>query len=468
MNAAGTDARAAAHEALTAALRRKYPLDLALDEAAAAHALSTRDRGFARAIANETMRRFGQLDDVVRRFVPRPPPPHRAGPTLEILLAGACELLFLDVPAHAAVDGANRLAAADNKAVHFKPLINAALRRIAREGQTIIETQDAPRLNTPDWLWTRWCAAYGEETTRAIAAAHSQTPPVDLNYRTPLDPPPQAGEVARAERSAGGGDSIDSSNSTTSPLPGLRPDLPRMRGRSNLFGDIVRLEHAGNIEELDGFAEGAFWVQDFAASLPAHLFGDVRGRRVIDLCAAPGGKTAQLAADGADVIAVERDETRLARLEDNLERLKLDAGLVAADARDYEPEQLADCVLLDAPCSATGTIRRHPELPWIKNAGDIAACSATAGELLDAAAAMVAPGGLLVFAVCSLEAEEGPEQIAHFLRRHGEFRRAPVVAEEIFGLAELITSDGDLRTLPCHLAEQGGMDGFYAACLRRS
>lgn len=468
MNPAGTDARAAAHEALTAALRRKYPLDLALDEAAAAHRLSSRDRGFARAIANETMRRFGQLDDLVRRFVPRPPPPHRAGPTLEILLAGTCELLFLDVPAHAAVDGANRLAASDNKAVHFKPLINAALRRIAREGQTIVATQDPPRLNTPDWLWTRWRAAYGEETTRAIAEAHAQTPPVDLNYCTRLDPPPQAGEVARAERSAGGEQSIDGSNSTTSPLPGLRPDLPRMRKRSNLFGGIIRLEHAGNIEELDGFAEGAFWVQDFAASLPARLFGDVRGRRVIDLCAAPGGKTAQLVADGADVIAVERDEARLARLEDNLERLKLDARLVAADARDFTPDRLADCVLLDAPCSATGTIRRHPELPWIKNAGDIAACSATAGELLDAAATMVASGGLLVFAVCSLEPEEGSEQIAHFLRRHGEYRREPIAADEIFGLAELITSDGDLRTLPCHLAEQGGVDGFYAARLKRS
>jgi 16S rRNA (cytosine967-C5)-methyltransferase len=234
-----------------------------------------------------------------------------------------------------------------------------------------------------------------------------------------------------------------------------------------LFGDIVRLEHAGNIEEFEGFAQGAFWVQDFAASLPARLFGDVRGKRVIDLCAAPGGKTAQLAAGGADVTAVERDEARFARLEDNLDRLKLETRLVLADMRDFTPDQLADCVLLDAPCSATGTIRRHPELPWIKSASDIAACSDSAAELLDVAAAMVVPGGALVFAVCSLEPQEGPEQIAHFLRRHSEFRRAPVAADEIFGLGELITSAGDLRTLPCHLADQGGMDGFYAARLRR-
>jgi 16S rRNA (cytosine967-C5)-methyltransferase len=239
-------------------------------------------------------------------------------------------------------------------------------------------------------------------------------------------------------------------------------------GRETLFGDVIRLEHAGNIEELDGFSEGAFWVQDFAAGLPARLLGEVRGKRVIDLCAAPGGKTAQLAAAGADVIAVERDESRFARLEDNLERLKLDARLVLADVRDYQPAELADCVLLDAPCSATGTIRRHPELQWIKNAADIAACGDAAAELLDAASTMVAPGGAMVFAVCSLEAEEGREQIAHFLRRHGEFRRDPIMADEISGLSELISSGGDLRTLPCHLADAGGMDGFYAARLTRS
>jgi len=468
VSAAGVDARAAALAALTAALRRKYPLDLALDEAISAHSLPSRDGGFARAIANETMRRFGQLENLLRHFVPRPPPPHRAGPALEILLAGACELLFLGVPAHAAVDAANRLAASDNKAVHFKPLVNATLRRIAREGQTIIATQDAAHLNTPDWLWSRWCAAYGNETTRAVANVHARTPPLDLHYRAPPDPPRHAGEMARAQRSAGGGQSPDISHSTTSPLAGLRPDLPRMRGRINLFGNIARLEHAGNVEELDGFAEGAFWVQDFAASLPARLFGDVHGKRVIDLCAAPGGKTAQLAASGAAVTAVERDEARFARLEDNLDRLKLEAKLILADARDFEPERLADCVLLDAPCSATGTIRRHPELAWLKSAADIAACSDAAAELLESAAAMAAPGGALVFAVCSLEPEEGPEQIAHFLRRHDEFRRQPISGDEIFGLHELITSDGDLRTLPCHLAERGGMDGFYAARLARS
>lgn len=437
--APGEGARAAAHKALGETLRRKRPLDAAVEEAVAA--LTSRDAGFARAIANETMRRFGQLDALVRVFVPKAPPPHRAGPTLEILLAGACELLFLDVPAHAAVDGANRLAAADPKAVHFKPLINAALRRIAREGRAILETQDAPRLNTPDWLWTRWCETHGEETSRAMARVHAQTPPLDIVFaRARHFPPPPAGEV-RPQAGEGG------------------IELP---------GGVVRITRAGSIEALPGFAEGAFWVQDFAATLPVRLLGDVQGQRVIDLCAAPGGKTAQLCSFGADVVAVDRDESRLAVVSENLNRLKFRAQLVSADVRDYQPNEPAPCVLLDAPCSATGTIRRHPELPWIKSAADFAACADTAQELLDAAAAMVSPGGNLVFAVCSLELEEGPEQVERFLRCHAEFRRVPIAAPEIFGLEECIDSTGDLRTLPCHFSEKGGMDGFYAARLERT
>jgi 16S rRNA (cytosine967-C5)-methyltransferase len=502
VSAAGLAARAAAHRALSTALRRKCPLDVALDESLSAQPLADRDSGFARAIASETLRRFGQLDELVRRFVPRAPPPHRAGATLEILLAGACELLFLDVAPHAAVDGANRLAAADLKMVHFKPLINATLRRIAREGHAIVAAQDAARLNTPDWLWARWCDSYGEETARAITRVHAQTPPLDLHLRdfAPASsfPPPLAGEVRPQAGEGGSGESdcrrrLPPLAPSGHPPPptllrsfgGLKPEpaeasakAGRKRGEKTLSGHashetvlpggIVRLEHSGHVEALPGFTEGKFWVQDFAASLPVRLFGDITGRRVIDLCAAPGGKTAQFAAAGAEVIAVERDPVRLERLAANLRRLNLDAQLVLSDARDFRPENAADFVLLDAPCSATGTIRRHPELPWIKSPGDIAACSDSAGELLDAAAEMVSSGGTLVFAVCSLEPEEGVEQIGHFLRRYHEFRRVPITQEELFGLDACISADGDLRTLPCHFSERGGMDGFYAARLVRS
>jgi 16S rRNA (cytosine967-C5)-methyltransferase len=411
--------RDAALAVLSEVLNRRRPLDAALDSVSG---LEPRDANFTRAIVGETLRRLGQLEDMIHAFVPKPMPRHKSGPALEILLLGACELLFLDVAPHAAVDGANRLAAGDAKAVHFKPLINAVLRRVSREGKAMIAAQDAARLNTPDWLWGRWCDSYGEETARAIANAHLSIAPLDVVG----DAPPDA---------------------------------------AHLFGHVSRLAAHARVDVLPGFAEGKFWVQDAAATLPALLFGDVRGRRVLDLCAAPGGKTAELAAAGANVVAVEREESRMARLHENLARLKLQAQTVVADVRDCTVEP-APFVLLDAPCSATGTIRRHPELPWIKEPGDVTLCAAAATELLDAAAALTAPGGLLVFAVCSLEREEGIEQAEYFLSRHEDFTREPVAAAEMFGHDEWL-ANGDLRTLPCHLADVGGMDGFYAARFKK-
>ena len=422
----GQAARAAALAVLSDVLRKRRPLDAALE---AMPGLPPRDAGFARAIASETMRRFGQIEALIRHFVPKSPSPHKSGPTLEILFAGACELLFLDVAPHAAVDAANRLAQADGKAVHFKSLINAVLRRIAREGQGVVAAQDAARLNTPDWLWLSWCEAYGDDVARAIAGAHGRQPPVDIVLKA-------TDAIAPA---------------------GMR-----------LFDNVVRLADAAHLDALPGFVEGDWWVQDAAATLPARLLGDVRGAHVIDLCAAPGGKTMQLAAMGALVTAVEREPQRLVRIQENLSRTKLEAKLVQADVRDFKPEALAPFVLLDAPCTATGTIRRHPELPWIKSASDVTLCEQAAGELLDAAANMVAPGGALVFAVCSLEPQEGIVQAEAFLSRDARFVREPVKAQDVFGLSELISAEGDLRTLPCHLSDKGGMDGFYAARFRRN
>ncbi len=424
----GIPARAAAQRILAEILHKRRQLDDAAESILAPAKLDTRDSGFARAIVSETLRRFGQLQALIHAFVPKLPPQHRAGPALEILLAGACEILFLKVASHAAVDAANELAARDTKAVHFKPLINAVLRRIVREGESIIDAQDARRLNTPDWLWSRWCEHYDEDTARKIGAAHLVPPPFDIQPK---------------------------SNGSMTPHGEVLP------------GHMTRLHESARIDELPGYAEGEWWVQDFAASLPMHLLGDIRGQTVIDLCAAPGGKCAQLAAGGAQVIAVDREPQRMQRLKHNLERLKLKAELVEADLRDFTPKQRAPFVLLDAPCSATGTIRRHPDLPWIKSAADVNTCADAAAELLDSAADMVADGGMLVFAVCSLEPEEGREQVDAFLARRDDFRRDPIHPNEIFGMTDLIR-DGDLRTLPCHLAAQGGMDGFYAARLRRS
>jgi len=421
-------ARIAAQAILNQVLRKRRPLDAVVESVLAGAALDARDAGFARAIAAETVRRLGQLQALIHSFIPKLPPDHRAGPTLDILLAGACELLFLKVAPHAAVDAANKLAAADQRAVHFKSLINAVLRRVTREGGTAIAHQDAPRLNTPDWLWKRWSETYGEVSARETAAMHLTPPPLDILAK-----------------------------------PGV-VDLPE---GVILPGGLVRVRGGGRVEDLRGYVAGDWWVQDFAASLPARLLGDTRGQTVIDLCAAPGGKTAQLAASGALVVAVERELSRMNRLKENLARLRLDAEVVLSDVRDFTPKERTPFVLLDAPCSATGTIRRHPDLPWNKSAADVGLCADSAGELLDAAADMVALKGTLVFAVCSLEPEEGPEQIKAFLANHSEFQSEPISVDEVFGISEVIM-DGALRTLPCHLASEGGMDGFFAARLRRS
>jgi 16S rRNA (cytosine967-C5)-methyltransferase len=423
MTQPGLPSRKAALAIVTGVLRQRRPLDAQLEQL---KDLSPRDAGFARALASQTLRHFGELDALIRHFVPKPPAPHKAGPASEILLLGACELLVLKVPPHAAVDAANRLAAADSKAVHFKSLINAVLRRVSREGETLRAGLDAVRLNTPDWLWHRWASQYGDDTARAIATAHQTEAPLDISLKT---------------------------------AAAVFPDSAALVGASR------RLTVAGRIEELPGFAAGDWWVQDVAASLPALLLGDVAGKTVIDLCAAPGGKTMQLAARGARVVAVERDAARLARIGENLARTGLTATLVQDDARDVT--RTAAFVLIDAPCTATGTIRRHPDLPWIKGAADVTACMSGAYEILESGAALLEPGGILVFAVCSLEREEGEEQIGHFLDAHPQFAREPIHADEVFGHAEWITPQGDLRTLPSHLPEIRGMDGFYAARLKR-
>jgi 16S rRNA (cytosine967-C5)-methyltransferase len=242
--------------------------------------------------------------------------------------------------------------------------------------------------------------------------------------------------------------------------------LAERPGALRLAAGRLRLQDAGRIEALSGFAEGCWWVQDFAASLPAALLGDVAGKRVIDLCAAPGGKTLQLASAGARVTAVDVAPDRLALIRENLARVNLSAELIEADAREWRGEA-APFVLLDAPCTATGTIRRHPDIPWIKSAADLTNAETLQAELLDSAAGLTAPGGTLVYAVCSLEPEEGPELVNPFLRRRTDFVRDRISAAEVFDEA-FVTPEGDMRTLPCHWADRGGMDGFYAIRLRRA
>jgi 16S rRNA (cytosine967-C5)-methyltransferase len=417
-------------------LRRRRALDEQLESRpgnAAFLALADRDRALARRIVATVLRRLGTLRSLTGQFLERGLPAD--APRLEaILLAGAAQILWLDVPDHAAVDLAVRLAQADRRAGRYAGLVNAVLRRIAREGQARIDELDPVALDTPAWMLARWRAAYGEAVAAEIARANGEEPALDLTVRA--DPESWAA---------------------------------RLRGRVLPTGTVRTVAH-GAVSLLPGFSEGAWWVQDAAAALPARLLGAIAGKAVADLCAAPGGKTAQLALAGAAVTAVDRSTTRLARLRENLTRLRLDATLVAADATEWSGGPF-DAVLLDAPCSSTGTIRRHPDIPWLKQEAEVAALVALQRRLLGHAVTLLKPGGILVFCTCSLEPEEGIAQVEDLLAREPHMRRLPIGPSELAVAAEFVTPAGDLRTLPCNWPasepRMGGLDGFFAARLQR-
>lgn len=388
--------------------------------------LAVRDRAFARLLVTTVLRRLGQIDQAVLPRLRYRPKELRV---TNMLRLGAAQLLFLSTPAHAAVAETVRLAAGSFP--RELPLLNAVLRQVAAEGQALLAGQDAPRLNTPRWLWESWAQAYGEERARAIAEAHLGEPPLDLSVK------------GEPERWA---DAL---------------------GAEILPTGTLRRRAGGLIEALPGYDEGAWWVQDVAAALPALLLGRVAGRRVLDIGAAPGGKTAQLAAAGAKVTALERSPKRSEFLVRNLARLALDAEIVVADATEWQAAEPYPRVLLDAPCTATGTIRRHPDVPWAKSPADVERLAEAQTRLLEAAARATAPGGLLVYAVCSLQPEEGPERIEALLAAGAPVARDPIARKELRGLPVELTAAGEVRTLPCHLAALGGMDGFFVARLRR-
>jgi len=422
-------ARQVALDLIGAVTRRKRPLDDAIEDHPAMNELSARDRAFARLLVATVLRRLGQIDTLIAECLNTPLAP-RASMVHDILRIGVSQLLFLRTPAHAAVATSVDLAHVRGFLSH-KGLLNAVLRRLSIEGPALAEAQDAARLDTPDWLWQAWARAYGEDGARAIATAHLKEAPLDLTVRG--DPQGWA----------------------------------KLLEAQILPTGTLRRVSGGAITALPGYAEGAWWVQDAAAAIPARLFGDIAGKRVIDLCAAPGGKTAQLAVAGAIVTAVDRSQRRLDRLIANLNRLDLSVEAITADAAVWQPRGKAAGVLLDAPCTATGAIRRHPDVPHLKSPDDVARLAIVQERLLAAASEMLEPGGTLVYCTCSLEVEEGPQQIARFLARGGPFARAPIRPGEVGGLAELLTEEGDLRTLPSHFSELDGIDGFYAARLVR-
>jgi 16S rRNA (cytosine967-C5)-methyltransferase len=434
--APGFAPRRVAADVLDGVLRRRHAFDDELEAAAARptfSGLAERDRALVRALTASVLRRLGTLRHLINLFLEAGPPAQ--APRVETaLLLGAAQILFLDVPDHAAVDLSVRLTQADRHAARYAGLVNAVLRRIAREGAERLAGLDQPALDTPPWLMARWNENYGTATARAIAAAHAHEPALDLTAKS--DPETWAA---------------------------------RLDGRVLPTGSVRTIRH-GAITALPGFAEGAWWVQDAAAALPAQLLGNVRGQRVADLCAAPGGKAAQLAAAGAHLTAVDRSPARLDRLRGNLARLSLEAELVCADVEEWTAEPF-DAVLLDTPCSSTGTVRRHPDVPWLKQPSDIATLAALQRRLVTHAAGLIRPGGFLVYCTCSLEPEEGEQVIAELVAREASVRRVPIMASELSGRAEFITKEGDLRTLPCHFPDSdprfAGIDGFYAARLEK-
>jgi 16S rRNA (cytosine967-C5)-methyltransferase len=435
----GLAARRIAADILDGVLHKHRTLDDQLDGAGAhpgLKALADRDRALMRRLVATILRRLGTLGHVLSRLLDRGIPTD-APRAQSALLIGAAQILWMDVPDHAAVDLSVRLVQSDRRAAKYAGLVNAVLRRCAREGQPLIDEVKAQTLDIPPWLLARWIAAYGETTARAMALAIGHEPSLDITVKA--DGPQWA---------------------------------TRLHGETLPTG-TVRTLLQGSVTMLPGFTEGQWWVQDAAAALPARLFGDVSGKRIVDLCAAPGGKTAQLALAGADVTAVDRSPARMSRLRDNLARLDLKADDVVTDAAEWPGNgEGFDGVLVDAPCTSTGTIRRHPDVAWLRQEVDIAALAALQKRLLQKAVALLKPGGTLVYCTCSLEPEEGEQAVAALLGTSTEVRRAPVTADEVADLGEIINADGDLRTLPCHLPHDdprlGGLDGFYAARLVKS
>jgi 16S rRNA (cytosine967-C5)-methyltransferase len=423
----GLQPRAAALAIVEAALKSRSGLDEALGRPPFSK-LEPRDRGHARALAMATLRHLGEIDHVLAEKLQKAPPETVMG----ILRIGTAQLFYMEAPDFAAVDTSVELAAAHKATRPFKGLINAVLRGLARAGRPIAD----PAKLAPDWLLSRWKAAYGTGAALKIAALIGEEPSTDLTFKADADPALAEGLEARPLFSESGP------------------------------GGSWRTEKGGALTEWPGFDAGAWWVQDAAAAVPARLLALKPGETALDLCAAPGGKTLQLAAAGAEVVAIDRSAQRLQRVDENLARVGLKALTKAADAVSWDDKRTFDAVLLDAPCTATGTFRRHPDVLWAGRPGDIPKLAQAQARLLDSAAARVKPGGRLVYCVCSLEPEEGEGQVDGFLRRHPQFALAPIAPGEGGAPRDSITARGELRLLPFHI--EGGADGFYAVRFTRA
>ncbi|MEM9470396.1 MAG: transcription antitermination factor NusB [Pseudomonadota bacterium] len=427
----GLGLRAAAVNAVSLVLFERRFLEDALTDSCA-DIDDPRDRAFAHALAATALRRKGQIEAILDTYIEQKLRA-RTGRAPVILLCGVAQLLFMHTEPHAAISTSVALAATDDRARRLKGLINAVLRNVSRDRDAIVAALPPATANLPKWLSTRLRADFGPETTTQIADAHTLKADVDLTIKSGA------------------------------------PDDDLLQLGASLPIGTVRLNNPHPaVPDLPGYADGNWWVQDVAASLPVLLFDDLQGKTALDMCSAPGGKTLQLCAAGAAVTALDTSAFRLEKVGENLARTKLQANCIAIDAQEFEPHHLFDVILLDAPCSATGTIRRHPDMPYVRGNDDVKLLLALQRKLLRKAATLLKPGGTLVYAVCSLLADEGHKQISAFLNEHGDFKRQPIAPGERQIPGHIISKAGDLRTLPHNtIGDASGMDGFYASRLHK-
>lgn len=426
----GMAAREQAHSILHQVMGRKRKFDDVLKSHKGFRNLSERDRTFVFNLVATTLRHLGQIDAIISERLERSLP-NSAAAARNALRLGICQLLFLSTHTHAAVNTSVELASRSGPK-KFKGVVNGILRHIVREGAETIKERQSVRQNVPKWMWNSWEKTFGATIAEQIAATHLTKPPLDLTV--PKDPDEWADR-----------------------LGGKRIGLT-----------TVRLMGHGQIELIEGYKEGQWWVQDAAAALPAQILTRaITAGSICDLCAAPGGKTSQLLSAGHEVTAVDNSADRLNVLDANMVRLNLKPIIIKADILSWNPEKVFDAVLLDPPCTATGTIRRHPDIPHLKSLSDVNKQVALQRKFLDRAIRLTAPGGIIVYSVCSIEKAEGIDQVTATLSRYPFLEIDPISTAEIDSFADCRLSGGFVQTTPAHLAEIGGVDGFFIARLRK-